>query len=117
MTGSLPSVIVIVNASFVVIGASESTRAVVICALASLTTSKARLPVMLFFRLVLKTLLVTGDSLAQPLDVQLARRLAGDGVRTVRDAHLGTGSTYARSIHPGMAPLVMRIARSTMRRR
>lgn len=39
----------------------------------------------------LKTLLVTGDSLAQPLDVQLARRLAGDGVRTLRDAHLGTG--------------------------
>jgi hypothetical protein len=39
----------------------------------------------------LKTLLVTGDSLAQPLDVQLARRLAGDGVETVRDAHLGTG--------------------------
>jgi len=39
----------------------------------------------------LVTLLVTGDSLAQPLDVQLARRLAGDGVRTVRDAHLGTG--------------------------
>lgn len=39
----------------------------------------------------LKTLLVTGDSLAQPLDVQLARRLAGDGVQTVRDARLGTG--------------------------
>jgi lysophospholipase L1-like esterase len=39
----------------------------------------------------LKTLLVTGDSLAQPIDVQLARRLAGDGVQTVRDAHLGTG--------------------------
>jgi lysophospholipase L1-like esterase len=39
----------------------------------------------------LKTLLVTGDSLAQPLDVQLARRLAGEGVQTVRDAHLGTG--------------------------
>ena len=39
----------------------------------------------------LKTLLVTGDSLAQPLDVELARRLAGDGVRTDREAHLGTG--------------------------
>ncbi len=39
----------------------------------------------------LKSLLVTGDSLAQPLDVQLARRLAGDGVATKRDAHLGTG--------------------------
>lgn len=39
----------------------------------------------------LRTLLVTGDSLAQPLDVQLARRLAGAGVKSVRDAHLGTG--------------------------
>jgi hypothetical protein len=39
----------------------------------------------------LETLLVTGDSLAQPLDVELARRLAGNGVRTIRDAHLGTG--------------------------
>jgi hypothetical protein len=39
----------------------------------------------------LGTLLVTGDSLAQPLDVELARRLAPQGVRTIRDAHLGTG--------------------------
>jgi lysophospholipase L1-like esterase len=39
----------------------------------------------------LGTLLVTGDSLAQPLDVELARRLSSNGVRTVRDAHLGTG--------------------------
>lgn len=39
----------------------------------------------------LRTLLVTGDSLAQPLDVQLARRLAGEDVQTVRDARLGTG--------------------------
>lgn len=39
----------------------------------------------------LKTLLVTGDSLAQPLDVQLARSLADDGVATTRDVHLGTG--------------------------
>jgi lysophospholipase L1-like esterase len=39
----------------------------------------------------LGTLLVTGDSLAQPLDVQLARGLAAKGVKTVRDAHLGTG--------------------------
>lgn len=39
----------------------------------------------------LGTLLVTGDSLAQPLDVELARRLAPQGVRTVRDVHLGTG--------------------------
>ena len=39
----------------------------------------------------LETLLVTGDSLVQPLDVELARRLASEDVRTVRDAHLGTG--------------------------
>jgi hypothetical protein len=39
----------------------------------------------------LKRLLVTGDSMSQPLDVQLARRLTGDGVRVIRDAHLGTG--------------------------
>ena len=40
---------------------------------------------------VLKNLLVTGDSLVQPLDVQAARRLARDGVVTTRDARLGTG--------------------------
>jgi lysophospholipase L1-like esterase len=51
---------------------------------AELGAKPARLP-------ELNTLLVTGDSLAQPLDVQLARRLAGDGVQTIRDAHLGTG--------------------------
>jgi uncharacterized protein len=51
---------------------------------AQLGVKTARLP-------KLRTLLVTGDSLAQPLDVQLARSLAGDGVQTVRDAHLGTG--------------------------
>jgi lysophospholipase L1-like esterase len=39
----------------------------------------------------LNTLLVTGDSLAQPLDVTLARDLSSKGVKTVRDAHLGTG--------------------------
>lgn len=39
----------------------------------------------------LKKLLVTGDSLSQPLDVTLARRLAGEGVRVERDPHLGTG--------------------------
>ncbi len=39
----------------------------------------------------LKTLLATGDSLVQPLDVQLGRKLAGEGVVTKRDAHLGTG--------------------------
>ena len=39
----------------------------------------------------LRRLLVTGDSMAQPLDVALARKLTPDGVRVTRDAHLGTG--------------------------
>jgi len=30
-------------------------------------------------------------------------------------AHLGTGSTYERSTHSGMLPLVAKIARSTMK--
>jgi hypothetical protein len=38
----------------------------------------------------LHTLLVTGDSLSQPLDQELARRLAGS-VKVVRDPHVGTG--------------------------
>jgi hypothetical protein len=39
----------------------------------------------------LKTLLVTGDSLAMPLDVHVARKLAGTGVRVLREPHIGTG--------------------------
>lgn len=40
----------------------------------------------------LRTLLVTGDSLAQPLDTELARRLADDdGAKVIRDVKLGTG--------------------------
>jgi lysophospholipase L1-like esterase len=38
----------------------------------------------------LGTLLVTGDSLSQPLDQELARRLAGSA-KVVRDPHVGTG--------------------------
>lgn len=38
----------------------------------------------------LHTVLVTGDSMSQPLDAELARRLAGSGVKTIREAHLGT---------------------------
>jgi hypothetical protein len=38
----------------------------------------------------LHTLLVTGDSLSQPLDQEMARRLAGS-VNVIRDAHIGTG--------------------------
>jgi len=41
----------------------------------------------------LDTLLVTGDSLAMPLDVELARELAdsGEDVEVERDPHVGTG--------------------------
>jgi len=37
------------------------------------------------------TVLVTGDSLAMPLDTELARRYAGSEVTVERDAHVGTG--------------------------
>lgn len=39
----------------------------------------------------LQTLLVTGDSLSTPLDIELGQRLAPDGVDVVRDPHLATG--------------------------
>jgi hypothetical protein len=41
-------------------------------------------------KLELDKLLVTGDSLAMPTDVEIARRLAGE-VEVVRDPHVGTG--------------------------
>lgn len=34
---------------------------------------------------------MTGDSLVQPLDLELARSLAGGAVHVVRDPHIGTG--------------------------
>jgi lysophospholipase L1-like esterase len=40
----------------------------------------------------LHTVLVTGDSLATPLDSEVARKLAGrSGVKVIREPHLGTG--------------------------
>jgi hypothetical protein len=39
----------------------------------------------------LDTVLVTGDSLAMPLDAELARGLAGDDVEVIRDPRIGTG--------------------------
>jgi lysophospholipase L1-like esterase len=39
----------------------------------------------------LDTLLVTGDSLSMPLDVELARRAADGDAAVVRDPHIGTG--------------------------
>ncbi len=44
----------------------------------------------------LRTLLVTGDSMSQPLDTVLARRMAGgDATQVIRDAHVGTGISKA----------------------
>ena len=42
-------------------------------------------------RKALKTLLVTGDSMVQPLDAKLAGALADRGVKVTREAKLGTG--------------------------
>jgi hypothetical protein len=42
-------------------------------------------------KLPLKTLLVTGDSLSQPLDTMLGRDLASKGVKVIRDGKLGSG--------------------------
>jgi lysophospholipase L1-like esterase len=39
----------------------------------------------------LHTLLVTGDSLSTPLDLELGQRLAPDGVNVIREPHLATG--------------------------
>lgn len=39
----------------------------------------------------LRSLLVTGDSMSQPLDAILARQLAARGVKVTRDARLGSG--------------------------
>jgi lysophospholipase L1-like esterase len=39
----------------------------------------------------LRTLLVTGDSMSQPLDLYLAQTLTSNGVHVIRDAHIGTG--------------------------
>lgn len=44
--------------------------------------------------LELEKLLVTGDSMSQPLDSELAQRLAGDGVEVVRDPKLGSGISH-----------------------
>jgi hypothetical protein len=39
----------------------------------------------------LQTLLVTGDSMATPLDAHVARKLTDVGVKVIRDPHLGSG--------------------------
>lgn len=42
-------------------------------------------------KLELESVLVTGDSLSNPLDLEMARKLAGGGVRVKRETRLGTG--------------------------
>jgi lysophospholipase L1-like esterase len=49
----------------------------------------------------LRKLLVTGDSMSQPLDSELARRVSGAGVDTVRDAHLGSGISISEVVDWG----------------
>lgn len=49
----------------------------------------------------LETLLVTGDSLSTPLDTELARRLAPDGVEVIRDPHLATGISNSELVDWG----------------
>ena len=49
----------------------------------------------------LRKLLVTGDSLSTPLDQQLARQLSDDGVRVIRDPHLGSGISKTELIDWG----------------
>ncbi len=49
----------------------------------------------------LDTLLVTGDSLSTPLDTELARRLAPEGVEVIREPHLGTGISNSALIDWG----------------
>ncbi len=39
----------------------------------------------------LHTLLVTGDSMSEPLDQDLAQAVAPEGVRAIQDPHIGTG--------------------------
>jgi lysophospholipase L1-like esterase len=60
----------------------------------------------------LRKLLVTGDSMAQPLDAELARRFAGDGVNTVRDAHLGSGISISEVVDWGRLS-VQQVTRET----
>jgi len=43
----------------------------------------------------LDTVLVTGDSLAMPLDAELARRLSDQGIEVLRDPKIGTGISKA----------------------
>jgi lysophospholipase L1-like esterase len=45
--------------------------------------------------------LVTGDSLSTPLDIEIAQSLADSGVEVIRDPHLGTGISNAALVDWG----------------
>jgi lysophospholipase L1-like esterase len=49
----------------------------------------------------LHTLLVTGDSMSQPLDADLAQRLVPRGVRVIQDPHIGTGISNSQILDWG----------------
>ena len=66
----------------------------------------------------LHTLLVTGDSLSTPLDIELARELAdqGAGVQVIREPHLGTGISKSLLVDWGQLS-VDQVAQGPARRR
>jgi lysophospholipase L1-like esterase len=54
----------------------------------------------------LKTVLVTGDSMSQPLDAEVARSLTPRGIKVIRDAHVGTGISDTSLVDWGKLSLV-----------
>jgi lysophospholipase L1-like esterase len=53
----------------------------------------------------LRTVLVTGDSMAMPLDAEVARRLSDRDVETDRDPHVGTGISQSELLDWGRLSL------------
>lgn len=66
----------------------------------------ARIPPAAFLhaRTPLRNLLITGDSMSQPLDAVLARKTAGGQVRVRRDAKIGTGISKTDLVDWGKLP-------------
>ena len=50
-------------------------------------------------RRALHTVLVTGDSMSEPLDQYLAQLLSPNGVRVIQDPHIGTGISTEDMAH------------------
>ncbi len=70
------------------------------------SAATARIPPAAFTadRTPLRRLLVTGDSMSQPLDAVIARRLAEKGTQTTRDAKVGTGISKTDIVDWGRLP-------------